>query len=217
MLSDSPITQTFGLGIFEEPSPASLEVIERFFLDRRAPVQHEVSPFAGAAALELLCSRNYRPVEISNVLYRSVEQPAAERQGHIRVRVTGPEEAQLWTEISARGWAHEHPELSDFLLQLGAISSAREQSLCFLAEIDGKPGAAGMLCMHDKVALFGGSATVPELRRRGLQTALLRERLGYAFDHGEMQIRKITSQIRNRLAVQRSQNRMVERCPKRYR
>jgi ribosomal protein S18 acetylase RimI-like enzyme len=181
---DSPITQTFGLGIFEELSPASLEVIERFFLDRRAPVLHEVSPFAGAAALELLCSRNYRPVEISNVLYRSVEQPGAEPQDHIRVRVTGPEEAQLWTEISARGWAHDHPELLDFLLQLGAISSAREQSLCFLAEIDGKPGAAGMLCMHDKVALFGGSATVPELRRRGLQTALLRERLGSAFDHG---------------------------------
>jgi GNAT superfamily N-acetyltransferase len=38
--------------------------------------------------------------------------------------------------------------------------------------------------MHDGVALFGGSATIPELRRRGLQAALLQERLRYAFDHG---------------------------------
>jgi GNAT superfamily N-acetyltransferase len=38
--------------------------------------------------------------------------------------------------------------------------------------------------MHDKVALFGGAATVPELRRCGLQTALLHERMRYAFDHG---------------------------------
>ena len=38
--------------------------------------------------------------------------------------------------------------------------------------------------MHDKVALFGGAATVPELRRRGLQTALLQARMLYAFDHG---------------------------------
>ena len=181
---DSPVTQSFGLGIFEEPSPASLDVIERFFLDHGAPVLHEVSPLAGVAALDLLCTRNYRPIEISNVLYRPVEQPTAEHQGGIRVRVIGPEEAQLWTNISARGWAHEHPELLDFLLQLGTISSAREQSLCFLAEVADKPGAAGVLCVHDGVALFGGSATIPELRRRGLQTALLHERMRYAFDHG---------------------------------
>jgi GNAT superfamily N-acetyltransferase len=181
---DSPLTQSFGLGIFEELSPSSLDVIERLFLDRAAPVLHEVSPLAGVAALDLPCRRNYRPIEISNVLYRSVEHPAAEDQGRIRVRVISPEEAQLWTNISARGWAHEHPEMMDFLLQLGAISSARQQSLCFLAEVDGQPGAAGVLCMHEKVALFGGSATIPELRRRGLQTALLHERMRYAFDHG---------------------------------
>ena len=33
---ESPITQTFGLGMFEELSPASLDVIERFFLDLRS-------------------------------------------------------------------------------------------------------------------------------------------------------------------------------------
>jgi GNAT superfamily N-acetyltransferase len=181
---DSPITQSFGLGIFEELSAGSLDVIERFFLDRGAPVLHEVSPLAGVAALDLLCKRNYRPIEISNVLYWAVEQPTAEQQAHINVRVFGPEEVQLWTEISARGWAHEHPELLEFLLQLGAIASAREQSVCFLAEVDGRPGAAGVLCMHDEVALFGGSATIPELRRRGLQTALLHQRMRYAFDHG---------------------------------
>ena len=62
---DSPLTQSFGLGIFEELSPASLDIIERFFLDHAAPVLHEVSPLAGVAALDLLCKRNYRPVEIS--------------------------------------------------------------------------------------------------------------------------------------------------------
>jgi GNAT superfamily N-acetyltransferase len=181
---DSPVTQSFGLGIFEELSPASLDVVERFFLDRAAPVFHEVSPFAGVAALDLLCLRNYRPIELGNVLYRSVENPLIEHQSQISVRVIDPEESLLWTDVSTRGWAHEHPELRETLLQLGAIFSARQQSPCFLAEIDGKPGAAGVLSMHDNVALFGGASTVPELRRRGLQTALLHERMRYAFDHG---------------------------------
>ncbi|MGA7926467.1 MAG: hypothetical protein WCA20_10745 [Candidatus Sulfotelmatobacter sp.] len=81
-----------------------------------------------------------------------------EEQSAVSVRIIAPEEAQLWSEISARGWSHEHPELRDFLLNLGTLSAAREESLCFLAEHDGKPGAAGVLCIQDGVALFGGSA-----------------------------------------------------------
>jgi len=180
----SPVTQTFGLGLFEGLTAAGLDVIERFFLDRGARVDHEVSPLAGAAALSLLCARHYRPIEISNVMYRPTGRPAAEEQGNITVRVTGPEDAELWTATSAKGWTHEHPEHLDFILRTTAICAARDESPCFLAELDGVPGAAGSLCIHDGVALFAGAATVPELRRRGLQAALLRERLRYAFAHG---------------------------------
>jgi GNAT superfamily N-acetyltransferase len=181
---DSPVTQTFGLGLFEELTPAALDAIEKFYLDRAAPIYHEISPFAGIATMDLLCRRNYRPVEISNVLYRQVERPTAELPCPVNVRVIGSGEIPLWSDVSARGWAHEHPELMPFLLELGTIIAARQQSLCFLAESDGQPGAAGVLLLHEGVALLGGAATVPELRRRGLQSALLQERLRYAFEHG---------------------------------
>jgi len=181
---DSPITQTFGLGLFEELSAASLDVIERFFLDRGAQVHHEVSPLVGTVALQLLCDRQYSPIEISNVMYRPVEKPAPEDRGDIRVHVTRPEEAHLWAMVNEKGWTHEHPELLDFLRPTTAVFLAREQSTCFLAEIAGQPGAAGALCIHDGVALFAGAATIPEMRRRGLQGALLQERMRHAFDHG---------------------------------
>src|SRR5450432_2992985 len=108
---DSPVTQTFGLGIFEKLTAASLDVIERFFLDRRAQVHHEVSPLVGVEALELLCARQYRPIEVSSVMYRPVEKLMAEDRVDLRVRVTGPEEAQLWADVSVKAWTHEHPEL----------------------------------------------------------------------------------------------------------
>ena len=181
---DSPITQTFGLGLFDKLTDASLETIERFFFDRGAPADHEVSPFAGADALNFLCKRGYRPVEISNVLYRRVEAIPALQDGNISVRIAGADDAQLWTDISARGWSSDHPELLDFIRRMGAISAARGQTICFLAEIDGQPGAAGALCVYERVALFCGAATVPELRRRGLQAALLQARFAYAAEHG---------------------------------
>jgi len=180
----APTTQSFGLGIFEELNTVSLDVIERFFFERGAQAMHEVSPLAGVAALDLLCARGYRPIEISSVLYRAVEKPTVERKAGISVRVTGPQEAQLWTDISARGWTHEHPELSDFLRQMGAICLARDESPCFLAEFEGQPGAAGVLSIDKGIALFGGASTIPELRRRGLQAALLEERMRYAFEQG---------------------------------
>jgi GNAT superfamily N-acetyltransferase len=182
--AESPATQTFGLGLFEEATPAVLDTIEQFFRDRGAPVHHEVSPFAGLATHNSLAERNYRLCEIGNVLYRPLGGEDFEIPANITVRVVTPAEAQLWVETNARGWAQEHPEFEGFFLQLGAIICARESSPAFLAEIDGKPGAAGSLSIHEGVALFGGAATVPESRRRGLQTALLHARLQYAFEHG---------------------------------
>ncbi|MBS1803634.1 MAG: hypothetical protein JST28_09715 [Acidobacteria bacterium] len=181
---DAPTTQTFGLGMYEEATPTALDEIEEFYFQRGAEPMHEVCPFAGTPTLDLLCSRGYHPFEISNVMYRAVEISSEQLAPNISVRTITADEAKLWSSISARGWADEHPELEEFLLDLGAVCAARRGSPCFLAEVAGLPGAAGTLIMHDGVALFGGSATVPEMRRRGLQAALLHERMRYAAEHG---------------------------------
>jgi GNAT superfamily N-acetyltransferase len=182
---DSPTTQTFGLGMFEDATPEALDRIEYFFSERGSSTQHEVSPFAGATALQLLCDRGYQPVEISNVLHRPVEAVAEPRVSPgIEVHIISPGEAGLWTEVNARGWAPDHPEFEGFMKRIGALLTAREGCACFLATLDGIPAAAGALSLHRGVALFAGAATVPEHRRRGLQSALLQARMQYAQDHG---------------------------------
>jgi GNAT superfamily N-acetyltransferase len=181
---DSPVTQSFGLGVYAPLTAEGLASIEQFFADRGAVADHEVCPLAGVEAIALLVERGYSPIEISHVVYRPVEAPTGEPSGGVTVRAIGKDEAAEWTSVSARGWAAEHPELQGFLQQIGAVTTEREDSVCFFAEIDGVPGAAGVLTIHDGVALFAGSATVPEMRRRGLQSALLTERMRYAADHG---------------------------------
>lgn len=181
---DSPVTQSFGIGLFADLVPASLDEIEHFFFDRGASADHEVSPLAGLAVPELLCARHYRPVEISSVLYQRVQRISGEGCHDVTIHVAGSGEQEIWTKINVLGWGHEHPEIRDFLLRTTAISFAREGVVCFLAQIDGQTGAAGALCLYDGVALFAGAATVPELRGRGLQRALVRERMRYAFEHG---------------------------------
>jgi acetyltransferase (GNAT) family protein len=180
---ESPITQSFGLGLSEPLTPSILEVFEHFFESRDALVEHEMSPFAGPDALALLCARDYRPIEVSSVLCQRVDRAAADRTTTVRVRVIDASEGDIWTDVCLRGWAHL-PELREVLQDLGRITLAREATLCFLAEIDGTPAAAAILSLHDGIALFGGSTTVPELRRRGAHHALLQARMRHAHAYG---------------------------------
>jgi len=64
----SPLSQTFGFGLFSPPTSAQLETIESFFRDRGAEVFHEVSPLADPAVLGLMAERGYHPIELTSVM-----------------------------------------------------------------------------------------------------------------------------------------------------
>ena len=183
---DSPLTQTFCLGIEQAVSRADLERIEAFFADLGAPVFHEVSPLADPTVFALLNLGGYEPFEFTSVMYQPIGDDTlapAPKSGRVRARVIGLDENETWAETSARGWS-ESPELSAFMLSFSRVSAQRASGHSFLAEIDGKPIAAGGLTIHEGVALFAGASTVPEGRRQGAQNALLRERLRFALEKG---------------------------------
>jgi len=183
---DSPLTQTFGLGLFDPVTETDLDRIERFFKQHHAPVLHEVSPLADPAVFPLLNQRGYQPCEFTTILYRSIEPGvsfAKLRNENIQVRLTTKDEVDLWAETSARGWG-EFPELADFMLKFGKVVAQRTDGLSFLAVLDDKPIATGSMSTYEGVALLAGASTIPEGRKQGAQLALLDSRLRYAAEHG---------------------------------
>jgi predicted GNAT family acetyltransferase len=191
----SPVTQTFGLGLFDAVTDADLERIERFFEERGAPVSHELSPLSGPELAALLAQRGYRPIEFSNVMIRPIQVggQASVPDGRIVARPIRADEHELWVETAARGWRFgqasasgwtETPELAEFLRALGPVVTSREDSVSFLGLLDGEAVAAGALCLHDGVALLAGACTVLEARKQGAQRALLESRLRHAAEHG---------------------------------
>jgi hypothetical protein len=177
---DSPITQTFALGMLQPATAADLEALEQFFRERAAPVHHEVSPLADASVLALLNQRGYQPFEFTSVLFRPIRpglRLTASRNERIRVRQVGEADEELFARTGAQGWAGEHPELADQLLDLMRVGLHKAGGYAFLAELDGRAIAAGGLNVVDGVALLAGASTVPEGRKQGAQLALLEERL----------------------------------------
>jgi len=181
----SPITQTFGLGVFEPITTEQLNEIEEFFRSRGAEVFHEVCPLADPSVFDLIRERDYKPVEFSNVLYRPIDRDLrlqGSRNNEIKVRVVEKDEVDLWAETACEGWS-EFPEVTDFLKELNQVR-AHSTGLSFLAELNGQPIAAGALTIAGGIALLAGASTVPSARRQGAQNALLEERLRYAAAQG---------------------------------
>jgi hypothetical protein len=182
----SPVTQTFGLGLFAEPTAADLDSLETFFRERGAPVCHEVSPLAGVPLADLLSRRGYRPVEFTSVMYKPLPSGSAsaiEPDTRLSTRLMLPGEEELWSQISARGWA-EHAEWTDFLRDFGQVTASSEGVFSFFADLDGSPVATGVLRCHAGVALFGGACTLPEARQQGAQRALVAARMHLAISQG---------------------------------
>lgn len=184
---DSPITQTFGLGLFAAPTAEQLSEIEAFFAERGAPTHHETCPIADPALLALLPDRGYRPVEQSAVLHR----PPAFGSGALRrvspdvtARPIGPGEEAMWASTAAAGWAAESPEAGAFMEAFGLLTAHARGVTCFVAESGATPIAAGAMTIHDGVALLAGASTRAEWRRRGAQGALLAARLEHAVERG---------------------------------
>jgi len=184
---ESPLTQTFGLGLFDEITEAHLDELEVFFRKHEAPVFHEVSPMADPVLITLLSDRGYRPLELTSVMYRDLSDNDFVGEAIVSdviSRIIAEGEEDLWARTSARGWATEAPELADFMYKFGLIGAQSDGARPFIGELDGKAIATGALYIYDEAALLAGASTIPEGRNRGAQSALLDGRLRYAANAG---------------------------------
>jgi GNAT superfamily N-acetyltransferase len=178
---DSPLSQTFGLGMFEPATTAVLNQIEEFFQSRGAAVQHEVCPLAGVALSSSLAERGYSPCEMSNVLYW--ELPKADtlliRGGEMTVRVASPEDIAEYAAAAQAGWS-EAGEVANLIGDLTQVMFAAKGYIGFLVRLKGKTIATAGLVIHHGVALLAGGSTIPEARGQGAQRLVLTARLHHA-------------------------------------
>jgi hypothetical protein len=183
---DSPVTQTFGLGLFDPVSAIDLDRVENFFRERGAPVFHEVSPLADPEIFTLLNERGYHRSNLrASYIVRFNATCASQNFATIRSRCDESKQMRLKCGRKPRpaGGASIRSSVT-FMLNFGRVAAHREEGLSFVAELDGKAIATGMMTIHEGVALLAGASTVPEGRKQGAQLALLDSRLRYAVEHG---------------------------------
>jgi ribosomal protein S18 acetylase RimI-like enzyme len=186
--TESPTNKLAGLGFGRAPTAEELDAVERAFADRRTPVQAEFASLGDPAVPRLLSRRGYELIGFENVMGRPLDPaaPAALSEGDIEVRRASDAETRAWMDAVATGF--QHPDVFDGPPSHESISREAIERIFadvlatpsfdrFIARRGGEVAGGASLRLHEGVAQLAGAATLPQHRRHGVQTALLRHRL----------------------------------------
>jgi GNAT superfamily N-acetyltransferase len=192
----SPFSKVAGLG-FEPLDESALEAIERAFGRFGCAVRIELSSLADPAIGKALSARGYLLTGFENVLGLSLRSPHAPpppvRAGLVTIERATPATFDEWIEVLANGFMHvdsfdgpstlepvDRAVLEPIFRDTAAVSSYAQ----YIARRGGHLAGGATMRIAEGVAQLCGAATLPEHRRLGIQTALLRERLAHAVRAG---------------------------------
>ena len=181
---DSPLTQAFGLGLDGPVTDAELAELEEFFSERGAPANVETSHLADMSLTHLFMERGYKVTEYSDVLAMSLDEPGSiEASPENGVRKIRSEEIDAFARVVSEGFVEGGP-VPQSLEDLFKVFFRQSNCACFGAFRGGKPTGGGAVFIQDGVAMLAGASTLPASRNLGIQTDLLKARLGFAAQKG---------------------------------
>ncbi|MDX1883401.1 GNAT family N-acetyltransferase [Mycolicibacterium sp. 120270] len=184
----APFNKVVGLGFGGVPDETALDEIESAYAARGSAVQVELAHMADPEVGVLLTGRGYRLVAFENVLGMQLSSVrATPPPDGIDVRQCGEDELEAWLDVVVTGFAYPDdqgtPTHEDFpreIVERAERDLVAAGARTYLARRDGVVAGGGGMRITDGVAQLVGAATVPEHRRRGVQTALLATRLADA-------------------------------------
>jgi ribosomal protein S18 acetylase RimI-like enzyme len=189
---DCPCNKVVGLGFEGEPDARVLQDIEQEYARRGAPVRVEISTLADPAVAAMFTRRGYALTGFENVLglpldsaildrLRSLPAPAG-----VGAAQTAPEGAAAWADAVITGFLtpdrfdgpDNHEAFPRQVLERAYdFMGAGGRFVRYDGRLDGALAGGGALRIFDGVAQLCGAATLPQFRRRGVQSTLLRQRL----------------------------------------
>ncbi len=182
----SPIGRLTAAGLDCAFTAEDLDRVERFYREKKAPSQVDLTPMHEPAVFEMFKQRGYAIAELNNVLFRQLDPSESEPPppAGCEIRRSTVDEAPTAGEIVEHAFFPDGaPEAYRGLI---APFYRMPRALAFVASVDGKLVACGtgLAIPEHKIFALCGAGTLTEYRGRGLQTALLRARMAAAAKAG---------------------------------
>lgn len=183
---DSPVNSIYGAGLAGPVPGSEIDAAERFYRKRGAHPAISMCPLADPSLVEQLGARGWLTADFENVLVRPLSDASLAAGFALGVTLhvaRSPKDRGAWASISSRAFAAPD-EPSEETLRLGRAMATRDDFVLLVGSVDGEDAGAGALWIDDCMGWLLGDATLPHLRRRGVQSALHVERVRLARDAG---------------------------------
>jgi len=151
-----------------------------FYSAREIPVRFELTPaHASPDLLAHLQQAGFYQTDFHTSLYGSLTQNAVTVDERITIRGLESHEFDLFAKIYAQGF--QMPSfLQSGIAQNNAILHDNHYWNFYLASVEDEPAGIGVLFVKDGIATLAAAATVPHLRNKGVQNALIQQRIQHA-------------------------------------
>ena len=171
------LNRVIGLGVGTPATPAMLDLADEAFGETRymIPVAPQCQP------TELTTWLRGRGFEggYAWMKFERGREPPPEPRTALAVRRAGPEDAGAFAQALIAGY-----DMPGWMEDWVAELVGRPGWSCYVAFSGSEPAAAGCVYIRPPVAWLGLAGTVPELRRRGGQGAIMAARINEAIDAG---------------------------------
>ena len=152
-----------------------LDRLESFYDSVGVPPSIEVVSWASPDLVARLVARGFVPIRFVDVLVIDASRPST-TPADVTVRSVDIAALPEWREAFVEGFATT-PEDERLNRELARVLPDVPGSVHLIADVDGAVAGCGSVYPQGRVGWVGGGATRPAFRRRGIQAALLAERL----------------------------------------
>ncbi|MFE7060886.1 GNAT family N-acetyltransferase [Sutcliffiella sp. NPDC057660] len=158
-----------------------LEEILDFYRQKEIPVRFEVTPaHASTELFHQLHRLGFYQSDFHTTLYMPISEVSASADDSLSIRKMEKHEASTYADIYVQGF--QMPAfLKDGVAQNNAVLFDDNRWTFYLASVDGEPAGIGVIFIKDRIATLAAAATLPSFRNRGIQRALIQERIHQAY------------------------------------
>lgn len=178
---DYPVNRGIGVGCQETVSVADFQEFEELYNSAGLSPELELHPFVNTSFVKLVAQRGFSIYRFYNIYLLSLSSYVPERSRPLALDIhqVKEEESLLWSQTVAGTSQIDNP-----IVTLARATFYRPEVLCFLATFQGEVAGGAALSIQNGIGTLFFMGTVPAFRQRGVQAALLAERLAVAAERG---------------------------------
>lgn len=173
---DRKLNHVVGFGMAGRVDEALLIHLEQAYTRIGAKPEIDLCPHADASALDVLAGRGWRVSAFSGTFALVLRGDEAAATGEVEMRPVEDEAAFI--AMSADGFAGPRPR--ELLEALARSALRRDDVRTYVAWADGKPVGTCALAVMGKDGHLFLASTLPEARGRGVQAAMISQRIADA-------------------------------------